>query len=169
MGPVFKCDQAEDCLSAVMGEILNDGVNRFTCFQCDFDLCKMCVRKQLKRVGSRTPSNISAASSVVNIYDNPGGIQIPVPSRHGSVQWERDSRRTHHRHLQARLSTGSAYDLSLGATAASTATAEAAAAAGSTQLSTAGGFIIAPQSPPMMASNMNHSRRYFPDAAGAFV
>ncbi len=89
MGSVFKCDQSEDCLSSVMGEILNDGANRFNCFYCDFDLCRTCVRKQLKRVGNSsagmsnaggvggggggtwTPSNLSAASSMVNIYENP--------------------------------------------------------------------------------------------------
>ena len=91
-----------------MGEILNDGANRFTCFHCDFNLCRTCVRKNLKRMAAagggnmgsrkvvrsmvnylqltnrthleisssihcRTPSNISAASSManINIYDNP--------------------------------------------------------------------------------------------------
>ena len=44
--------QAEDCLSAVMGEILNDGGNRFTCFHCDFNLCRTCVRKNLKRMAA---------------------------------------------------------------------------------------------------------------------
>lgn len=169
MGQVFTCDQAEDCLSAVMGEILNDGANRFTCFHCDFNLCRTCVRKNLKRLvaaggnlGSRTPSNISAASSManINIYDNPtlNPAQAISRSRQGSKVWERhssmrDSRRLHHQQLQLaeRLSNTSTinYDMDLGATAATMATGQQtslsmAAPLSAGPLTTAGGFMAPP-------------------------
>jgi len=48
IGCEFYCDAGYSCGSHGKG-IVNTGINRFNCFQCDIDLCLPCVEKQLER------------------------------------------------------------------------------------------------------------------------
>ena len=48
IGCEFYCDAGYSCGSHGKG-IVNTGINRFNCFQCDIDLCLPCVENKLNR------------------------------------------------------------------------------------------------------------------------
>jgi hypothetical protein len=48
-GPPFKCHLGDNCSGGLFGkEIANDGDNRFSCFVCDYNLCRTCYEGNLE-------------------------------------------------------------------------------------------------------------------------
>ncbi len=51
-GPAFRCGGGRGCPAAMGGRPLpldNNGANRFSCFECGFDLCRSCVQRRMRR------------------------------------------------------------------------------------------------------------------------
>ncbi len=82
-GQPFKCHLAENCSGGLFGkEIENDGENRFSCFRCDYNLCRPCYEGNLEYERLENEEMTAEALAAALATGSDSALATAPPSAH---------------------------------------------------------------------------------------